>query len=163
MWISQHQFENETRTSLSNQAAQLRNLEVHMGQMASLLNERQHGNLSSTSEVNLRREGIEHCKAITMRSRKELEGLRKAKEKGMEVGQSSRPKITQKPIKKGKELKSKVPSYNPLPDLTEIPFPQRLWRLQGKKSSQNEEIKKEDNKEIERHSFQVPTPCILYP
>ena len=31
MWKSQHQFENETRTSLTNQAAKLRNLEVHMG------------------------------------------------------------------------------------------------------------------------------------
>ena len=59
---SQHQFENKTRTSLTNQAAQLRNLEVQMGQMASLLNERQQGNLVSTSEVNSRRKGIEHCK-----------------------------------------------------------------------------------------------------
>ena len=32
---SQTQFENETRISLKNQAAQLRNLEVQMGQMAS--------------------------------------------------------------------------------------------------------------------------------
>ena len=65
----QHQFENETRTSLTNQVVQLRN---EMGQMASLLFKRQHGNLSSTSEVNPRREGIEHCKAITLRSGKEL-------------------------------------------------------------------------------------------
>ena len=73
--------------------------------------------------------------------------------------------ITQKPIEKGKQSKSKAPSYNPLPDLTEVPFPQRLWRLQGKKPSQNEEMKKVDNKEIqmERHSVQVLTPCIPYP
>ena len=37
---SRHQFKNETITSLNNQAAQLRNLEVQMGQMASLFNER---------------------------------------------------------------------------------------------------------------------------
>ena len=36
----QTQFENETRTFLNNQAVQLRNLEVQMGQMASLFNER---------------------------------------------------------------------------------------------------------------------------
>ena len=60
MQKSQTQFENETRTSLNNQAAQLRNLEVQMVQMASLFSERQQGNFSSTSEVNLRREGKEH-------------------------------------------------------------------------------------------------------
>ena len=47
----------------------------------------------------------------------------------MDIGQSSRPEITQKLIEKGKELKSKVPSYNPLLYLTDVPFPQRLWRL----------------------------------
>ena len=31
MWKSQHQFKNETKTSLANQEAQLRNLEVQMG------------------------------------------------------------------------------------------------------------------------------------
>ena len=73
-----------------------------MGQMASLLNEKQHGNLSSTSKVNPRREGIEHCKVITLRSGREHEGLRKSNEKDMEVGQSSRLDITQKLVEKGK-------------------------------------------------------------
>ena len=57
MMKSHDKFENETRTSLNNQAAQLRNLEIQMGQMASFLSKRQHGNLPSTSKVNLRREG----------------------------------------------------------------------------------------------------------
>ena len=60
MGKSQNQLENETRTSLNNQAAQLRNLEVQMGQMTSLFNERQQGNLPSTLEVDPRREGKEH-------------------------------------------------------------------------------------------------------
>ena len=38
---SHHQFENETRTSLTNQVAKLRNLEVQMGQMTSMISERQ--------------------------------------------------------------------------------------------------------------------------
>ena len=59
-------------TQLNNQAAQLRNLEVQMGQMANLLTERQSGSLPSNSEVNLRREGNEHVKADTLRSGKEL-------------------------------------------------------------------------------------------
>ena len=73
MMKSHDKFENETRTSLNNQAAQLRNLEVQMGQMASLLSERQHGNQPSTSEVNSRREGNEHCKVVTLRSGKTME------------------------------------------------------------------------------------------
>ena len=61
------------RASLNNQATQLRNLEVQMDQMASLFNERQQGNLPSTSEVNPRRDENEHCKAITLRSGKMVE------------------------------------------------------------------------------------------
>ena len=78
---SHYKFENETRTSLNNQAAQLQNLEVQMGQMASLLSERQHENLPSTSEVNPRREGKENCKAITLRSGMTLEQSVEAQEK----------------------------------------------------------------------------------
>ena len=43
--------------------------------MASLFSQRQQGNLPSTSEVNRRREGKEHCKAITLRNGKTLEKL----------------------------------------------------------------------------------------
>ena len=43
-----------------------------MGQMANLLTERQRGALPSNSEVNLRREGNEQVKAVTLRSGKEL-------------------------------------------------------------------------------------------
>ena len=44
-----------------------------MGQMANLLTERQHGALSSNSEVNPRREGNEQVKVVTLRSGKEIE------------------------------------------------------------------------------------------
>ena len=43
-----------------------------MGQMANLLTERQPGSLPSNSEVNPRREGNEHVKAVTLRSGREL-------------------------------------------------------------------------------------------
>ena len=59
-------------TQLNNQAAKLRNLEVQMGQMTNLLTQRQSGSLPSNSEVNPRREGNEHVKAVTLRSGKEL-------------------------------------------------------------------------------------------
>ena len=58
---------------LNNQAAQLRNLEVQMGQMENLLTERQPGSLPRNSKVNPRRDGNEHIKAVMLRSGKELE------------------------------------------------------------------------------------------
>ena len=43
-----------------------------MGQMATLLTERQHRSLPRNFEVNLRREGNEHVKDVTLRSGREL-------------------------------------------------------------------------------------------
>ena len=58
-----------------------------MDQMALLLSERQHGNLHSTSKVNPRREGKDHCKAVTLRSGKTLKQSVKAQEEdGKSVG-----------------------------------------------------------------------------
>ena len=80
MLTSHSAFMNETKanmqqqaTQLNNQAAQLRSLEAQMGQMANLLTERQPGSLPSNSEVNPRRDGNEHVKAVMLRSGKELE------------------------------------------------------------------------------------------
>ena len=85
MLTSHSAFMNETKanmqqqaTQLNNQAAQLRNLEVQMGQMENLLTERQSGSLPSNSEVNPRRDGNEHVKAVMLRSGKELETQGKA-------------------------------------------------------------------------------------
>ena len=79
MLTSHTAFMNEAKvnmqhqdTQLNNQAAQLRNLEVQMGQMANILTKRQQGSLLSNSEVNSRREGNENVKAVTLRSGKEL-------------------------------------------------------------------------------------------
>ena len=80
MLTSHSAFMNETKanmqqqaTQLNNQAAQLRSLEIQMGQMANLLTERQPGSLPSNSELNPRRDGSEHVKAVMLRSGKELE------------------------------------------------------------------------------------------
>ena len=80
MLTSHSAFMNETKanmqqqaTQLNNQAAQLRSLKAQLGQMANLLTERQPGSLPSNSEVNSRRDGNEHVKAVTLRSGKELE------------------------------------------------------------------------------------------
>ena len=80
MLTSHSAFMNETKanmqqqaTQLNNQAAQLRSLEAQMVQMENLLTERQPGSLPSNSEVNPRRDGNEHVKAVMLRSGKELE------------------------------------------------------------------------------------------
>ena len=82
MLTSHTAFMNETKanmqhqaTQLNNQVAQLRNLEVQMGQMANLLIERQQGSIPSNLEVNPRGEGKEYYKVVTLRSRRELEIL----------------------------------------------------------------------------------------
>ncbi|XP_039129088.1 uncharacterized protein LOC120265278 [Dioscorea cayenensis subsp. rotundata] len=77
---TQTQFMNETRTSLQNQSAQIRNLEVQLSQMAGMLTERQQGNLPSTSEANPRKSGNEQCSTITLRSGKELKMAEKKSE-----------------------------------------------------------------------------------
>lgn len=53
-------FMTETRTALQSQSAQIRNLEMQIGQLVSAIHTRPQGVLPSTSEVNPR----EHCNAI---------------------------------------------------------------------------------------------------
>ena len=67
---------NEIKANMQNQSTQLNNqatqLEVQMRQMANLLTERQQGSLPTNSKINLRGEGKEYCKAITLRSGREV-------------------------------------------------------------------------------------------
>ncbi|XP_062100375.1 uncharacterized protein LOC133806271 [Humulus lupulus] len=59
-------------TMIQSQVASLRNLENQVGQLANELRNRPHGTLPSDTE-NPRSMGKEHCKAVTLRSGKELE------------------------------------------------------------------------------------------
>ena len=144
MLTSHTAFMNETKanmqqhaTQLNNQAAQLRSLEVQMGQMASLLTERQQGSLPSNSEVNPRGEGKEYCKAITRRSGKELEipepqlVVRKLKVKEQDQSipkdqmQDEQPRVMKaaKDNKIREETKKQTKTDEPV---IPIPYPQRL-------------------------------------
>ena len=118
-------------TQLNNQAAQLRNLEVQMGQTTNLLTKRQPGSLPSNSEVNPRREGNEHVKAVTLRSGKELEIQEQSPvmeevetKKVIQPGQNDdadREQFQEKqPVGNTTEAKD-----NPQP-IAPIPYPQRL-------------------------------------
>ena len=114
-------------TQLNNQATQLRNLEVQMGQMENLLTERQRGSLPSNSEVNLRRDGNEHVKAVMLRSGKELE----TKGQSPVIEEVETEKVTQPSLNdnaKKEQLNEKQSAENSTEVKTSlpVPYPQRL-------------------------------------
>ena len=104
-----------------------------MGQMATLFSERQQGNFPSTSEVNPRREGKEHCKAITLRNGKTLEKSSKNHEDGEnsvggEKNSAENVEKAEKLLKnstlstpKKVEVKESLVEEKPI-----VPYPQRL-------------------------------------
>lgn len=59
---------NNIETHVSNMGATLKNLEVHMGQLATSMKFQQQGKFSSDTEINAK----ERCKAITLRSGKQI-------------------------------------------------------------------------------------------
>ena len=134
MLTSHSAFMNETKanmqqqaTQLNNQAAQLRNLEAQMGQMANLLTERQLGSLPSNSEVNPRRDGNEHVKAVTLRSGKDLETKEKPStteeveaENVIQHSQSDDTNKEQPQEKQSSETSIEAKASIP------VPYPQRL-------------------------------------
>ena len=82
MLTSHIDFMNETKvnmqsqlTQLNNQAAQLKNVEIQMGQMVNLLTKRQQGAMLINSKVNSRNKGKEYCKTKTLRSGREVAAL----------------------------------------------------------------------------------------
>ena len=101
--------------------------------MASLFSKRQHENLPSTLEVNPRREGKEHCKAVTFRSGKTLEQSVEAQEEdenfvGSEkssvkvVGDAK--KLVKKPVSDTPEkVEAQKPMYDEKPIIL---YPQSL-------------------------------------
>ena len=105
-----------------------------MGQMASLLTERQRGTLPSNSEVNLRQEGNEHVKVVTLRSSKELVILRQPLVIGeVETEEVIQPSQTDKVVGEQphqkklceKETESEGRPHRTKPTIP-IPYPQRL-------------------------------------
>ena len=98
-----------------------------MGQMANLLTERQPGSLPSNSEVNPRRAGNEHVKAVTLRSGKELETQEQSpvieeveNEKVIQPGQNDDADREQP------QGKQSVGNTTEARDNPQIPYPQRL-------------------------------------
>ena len=134
MLTSHSAFMNETKaniqqqaTQLNNQAAQLRNLEVQMGQMANLLTERQPSSLPSNSEVNPRRDGNEHVKAVMLRSGKELEtkGQSPVIEE-VETDKVTQPSLNDNANKKQLNEKQSAENSTEVKTNLSVPYPQRL-------------------------------------
>ena len=98
-----------------------------------LLSERQQGNLPSTSEVNPRREGKEHCKAVTLRSGKTLKQSVEAQEEDENpVGYEKSSveiiedveRLVKKPVSDTPEkVEVQKPKYDEKPIIS---YPQRL-------------------------------------
>ena len=86
------------------------------------MSERQHGNLPSTSEVNPRREGKEHYKAVTLMSGKTLEQSVEAQEKdenpaGSEKSSFEVAEVAEKFVKKPvlntpEKVEAQKPTYD---------------------------------------------------
>ena len=114
-------------TQLNNQAAQLRSLEAQMGQMANLLTERQPGSLPSNSEVNPRRDGNEHVKAITLRSGKELESqVQPPVVEQSKTGEITQPERIDGADKEQPPEKQSAETFSEARASIPVPYPQRL-------------------------------------
>ncbi|KAI3472480.1 hypothetical protein Pfo_031183 [Paulownia fortunei] len=106
---------------IHNQSASIRNMEVHIGQIANMLSIRSQDSFSSNTKTNPK----ENVHAITLRSGKELSDLERkvittnelAKEIVVEKSDDSPNKEVEKP-------KSKLFPDNPSPYVPHIPFPQ---------------------------------------
>ncbi|KAJ4724584.1 DNA-directed DNA polymerase [Melia azedarach] len=142
--VNTSKFMTKTETTLQNQAASIRNLEMQVGQLTSMMTERQQGSLPSNTETNPK----EQVKAITLRSGKQLEepqGKMKAQKEGQsEVSASNQAKTEEEVGEKEMECtvdtnKEETPSLaahetmtpqkkllSPPPYVPPIPFPQRL-------------------------------------
>ena len=134
MLTSHSAFMNETKanmqqqaTQLNNQAAQLRSLEAQMGQMANLLTERQPGSLPSNSEVNPRRDGNEHVKAVMLRSGKELESqLQPPLVEQLETEEIIQPEQSDDTNKEQPQEKQSSETSIEAKASIPVPYPQRL-------------------------------------
>ena len=105
------QFMAETRTIHQNQAAQIRNLEATISQLAEAIHNHPQEDLPSNTKVNPR----ENCHAITLRN-------------GKEVGESSGTKRDGEKVQSQVEKREEVQPQTPQMPTPEIPFPQRLQR-----------------------------------
>ena len=98
-----------------------------MGQMANLLTKRQPGSLPRNSEVNPRRDGNEHVKAVMLRSGKELEtkGQSPVIEE-VEIEKVTQPSLNDNANKEQLNEKQSAENSTEVKTSLSVPYPQRL-------------------------------------
>ena len=98
-----------------------------MGQMENLLTERQPGSLPSNSEINPRRDGNEHVKAVMLRSGKELEiQLQPSVAEQLETKEIIHPEQKDDADKEQPQEKQSSENSTEAKINVPVPYPQRL-------------------------------------
>ncbi|GKU87120.1 hypothetical protein SLEP1_g1569 [Rubroshorea leprosula] len=110
---SQEAATKSLEAAVQNQGASIRNLEVQVGQLASVVSGRAQGALPSSTEKNPK----EQVKAITLRSGKQFGDEESSDNEGEKEKAPMEEKKSEVPSKESEEVKSYVPP---------IPFPHRL-------------------------------------
>ncbi|XP_075640377.1 uncharacterized protein LOC142612142 [Castanea sativa] len=131
---------NKTDVAIQNNSASIRNLEVQIGQLSSMLTERTAGTLPSNTVTNPK----EHVKAISLRSGwtyeepkvtnakqdeavdNEESKMKEAESKMKEVEQAEKTKENERDSKSKKSREVTFETYSPSIYDPPIPFPQRL-------------------------------------
>ncbi|KAL5559484.1 hypothetical protein UlMin_035695 [Ulmus minor] len=138
---------NKTETHIQNQGVALRNLENQVGQLATALSSRPSGALPSNTE-NPQRDGKEHAKAITLRSRNTVEVPEASKrtQKESDLVQEEVPTEQAKNQQENREVEisaeksdadvSVVPQQSHQQRRPPPPFPQRFQKQQQDKKFQ---------------------------
>lgn len=115
---------------MQSQQASIRTLEAQMGQIVSALNNRPQGNLPSHTEANPKDK--EQCKAITLRSGKEVQSDTKKEVQGGSGTSMSRGKqerVVEATVDDGGALELTKQQQNMPSNFYAPPFPQRLKKL----------------------------------
>ena len=121
---------NNIEMHIGNMDATIKSLEVQIGQIASSINAYQRGKFPSDTEVNPK----EQCKAITLRSGKDIEGARK--EKPVKVNPTSIPhkESTDNEKEEQVEKSPKIKGHGSIvvPEISmpkpALPYPQRFQK-----------------------------------
>lgn len=109
--------------TFKSQAVAIQNLEIQMGQIAKILNRRPQGALPSNTEVNPKNHGQEQCKAVTLRSGKQLEESNA--ESSKKVPGIEENKVEEK-VEKETVVNDKV--EKPSSAVPTVPFPQQFQK-----------------------------------
>ena len=121
-------------THMGNMGAPIKSLEVQIGQIASSINAQQRGKFPSDTEVNPK----EQCKAITLRSGKEIQGAKHESRSEEPIEHES----TDKEIEEWSEQSPETGHVTiPAPETSlhkpALPYPQRFQKKKMDASSRN--------------------------